>query len=1103
MKRRPGLVVDIALSLAILTGVWCTRALAASQFVTWDEPAWVYRSIKFLSALQQGDLAGTSLVGHPGVTVMWSGTLSLLWHTKVSGLVSPQQLRALGTIPALDVHDPTIIRQLVVLLPAAKQGILILHALIAVALYWLLARLLDRRYALVVSFMLCFDPYYLGLSRVLHMDALASGLMLCAVVGVLLYTRQTRRRYLVISAIATALATLTKSYGVLVAPMIGLLLLIARCGGVWRDDKAKPLLISECVALLARDLAFWTLVAVGVFVALWPAMWVSPMETLRSMMQLSVEYAVHPGDATASFFRGAFVRDPGALFYPTALFFRITPLVMAGVALVLVGLSFRDLTFGANPSALRPVTLALLGYVIIYLALITISKKKFDRYLLPALLGADLLAAVGLMSALDCILRALGWRVQTRIFSIRRTLSAALSLALVGLQSALLLAPLAPSYYLAYYNPWAGGSARALETIPVGWGEGIERAAEYLARKPNASDLTVATWAIAGVAGVFPGQLVTLTEERLPTSDYVLIYIGDVQSATPLVESFRAQTPEFVVTLNGVEYAWLYANTYYQALSQEMDRVVASDAVIIANMPSTLQRHYRRLPYTALDGDDEAQIARQLRFATSGAKHIVFLEYQSDQERSEWIARQLAQNALLLWSKPFAYGTIHYYALPDDADFHHVLVDRGVSVNFDRQLMLDGYGFSSDQVEYRQELGLGLSWHVLRPTTENYHLFAHLVDGEGRKWGQRDLPLSDANRLRTAAWEANTAHLCNLSVPIEAGTPPGEYWVEIGLYRLEDLARLSVFVDGEQERGASFRLGPVHVAAPAIPPDVADLGIPHPLEAYLGDVAQIWGYDLVSDHAFSGDTLGLTLFWQCAKPMNVRYDLGLSLVRNGVIAQTWRLSPAGSQHPTNAWVEGEILRYPYELPLDADLTSGDYSLVLNLYPTNSDEPLSDRDVNLATVFIEHRERLFSAPSIQYPSQATLGDEIGFLGYDLASTSAAPNGVLQFTLYWRTLRRPDVSYTVFTHLLDEAGVVRGQRDSIPLNGQRPTDGWMDGEVLIDRYELPIAANVPLGPYRIEIGMYNAATGERLSVRDASGASVAEQRILLAPVIVVGE
>jgi hypothetical protein len=63
--------------------------------------------------------------------------------------------------------------------------------------------------------------------------------------------------------------------------------------------------------------------------------------------------------------------------------------------------------------------------------------------------------------------------------------------------------------------------------------------------------------------------------------------------------------------------------------------------------------------------------------------------------------------------------------------------------------------------------------------------------------------------------------------------------------------------------------------------------------------------------------------------------------------------------------------------------------------------------------------------------------------------------------------------------------------------------MDGEVLMDRYEIPIAANVPLGPYRIEIGMYNAATGERLSVRDASGASVAERRILLTPIVAIGE
>ena len=51
------------------------------------------------------------------------------------------------------------------------------------------------------------------------------------------------------------------------------------------------------------------------------------------------------------------------------------------------------------------------------------------------------------------------------------------------------------------------------------------------------------------------------------------------------------------------------------------------------------------------------------------------------------------------------------------------------------------------------------------------------------------------------------------------------------------------------------------------------------------------------------------------------------------------------------------------------------------------------------------------------------------------------------------------------------------------------------VVVDEYEIPIRADTPAGEYRIEIGMYDATTGERLSIFTNQGQLLSENRILL--------
>jgi hypothetical protein len=91
--------------------------------------------------------------------------------------------------------------------------------------------------------------------------------------------------------------------------------------------------------------------------------------------------------------------------------------------------------------------------------------------------------------------------------------------------------------------------------------------------------------------------------------------------------------------------------------------------------------------------------------------------------------------------------------------------------------------------------------------------------------------------------------------------------------------------------------------------------------------------------------------------------------------------------------------------------------------------------------------------------------------------------------------------VFVHLLDAQGAIRSQVDSEPLQGARPTRGWVAGEYLLDSYRIPLDTTLAPGTYRIALGMYDPLTGERLAPVGQSGELLSEDRILLPDAIEV--
>jgi hypothetical protein len=127
----------------------------------------------------------------------------------------------------------------------------------------------------------------------------------------------------------------------------------------------------------------------------------------------------------------------------------------------------------------------------------------------------------------------------------------------------------------------------------------------------------------------------------------------------------------------------------------------------------------------------------------------------------------------------------------------------------------------------------------------------------------------------------------------------------------------------------------------------------------------------------------------------------------------------------------------------------------------------------------------SPPPIQYSQQAVLGQWIRFLGYDLRHPFYEPGGQVYLTLYWQALDRVDKDYTVFTHLLDSEGRLRAQKDNPPVNGLLPTSAWEVGEIIQDRYIIPLDPDLLPGEYQLEIGMYQLETGQRLPIVNDEG------------------
>ncbi len=272
----------------------------------------------------------------------------------------------------------------------------------------------------------------------------------------------------------------------------------------------------------------------------------------------------------------------------------------------------------------------------------------------------------------------------------------------------------------------------------------------------------------------------------------------------------------------------------------------------------------------------------------------------------------------------------------------------------------------------------------------------------------------------------------------------------------------------------------------------------------------LMGYDLPSRRVRAGESFPITVYWQ-----SLSFDNDFYRQANQLLDSQLRRMGGFDRPPllsnTACWDPGDVLVDPYPVPVSPDAPNGVYHLLIGLYTGEGEDARflrlvqdgAETEVENATI---GPIKVGDAPPgstvneyhAEHPMEVSLGGFIELVGYDSAWLD---KDQLFLRLYWRSLAETEVDYTLFVHLLNDADEIVSQVDrpaAQRLNAASayPTSLWDEGEVVLDEIVLDVppsllaqlATDGRLNSYSLEVGLYNALDGQRLSVSGSTDGAI---------------
>lgn len=965
----------LVIPLAVFVLALLPRIVGLGSFMTADEDDQIMFATHFLKSALQGDFAGALVIGYPGVPTLifgavgvgvrylahYAGWLPLPW-VQDDFFATLEQITSLGFGVFQYPGD---------FLTWVQVPMAVVASLSIMGVYLIAKRLLDERIALLAALILAFDPFILAHSRVIHVDAPLSYFMFLSFLAFLIYLDQGKWRWLIISGLFGGLAGLSKTPAGLLGPI-----LIA-AGAIYALFPPPDVPRSLRWKRLGIALVVWGLIAVAAIFALWPSMWTRPIFTIQSIMRNMQN--VSSGHSTTGIFWGNWQSDQNPLYYLIVFPYHLTPLTSVGVAagffMIVAGLiAYRQRIDNWLTRAL-PVALGLVAYAVIFVAPISSIAKRGDRYILPIFFAAGLLAAMGLWW-----LAVLLQKYVPKLSSLKIS-SAGILWGAVIIQTVAVL--LYHPYYLAYFNPLMGSYRTAPYRINIGWGEGLDQAADFLNNLETDELPVVASWYSNQFAAYYNGPTIDLSnQEAALTADYTVFYLNQVQRGFPnqeILNYFRQREPVHVVEIGGIEYVWIYEGPIIgQSPRENTDfttEAVLADAARLYGV-DVLAAEFPADTYAA--SGEKTSSGPYLGYQEVGEGLPVTLYWETldsiqdnhgktnvfirlvDEQGNFWgqVDRLILAG---LW-RPIRWNPGFFlrdeYKLPIDPatppGTYHLEVglydfESGKSYGVIKdigQLVLT----PPQHVTPLEQLLVNTS--ALTPVGNSLNLVGHTFTdvllppgGEivGKIFWQTGQPVGKDYRLEFAFVDPDGKHYVIAQQPLSvlyplpqwrenevlgaayrfrvpAVAPPGSYPVVATV----------LDPDTGEAIGRPVTLAQITVEAQErnykLPDDVA------PISAVINNQIELVGYKLHDEAIGPDDTFGLTLYWRSLDFADSNYTVFVHAVGpDQSIRGQWDSVPAQGAAPTSGWIPGEIVEDHYQVPMVKKAPAWKYDIFVGMY----------------------------------------------------------------------------------------------------------------------------------------------------------------------------